>query len=266
MNCVKKIALLSDENTTQTGKEFLEYAKGFLEKRDMTVWSLALRLDLDIADAVYQFDRISLEIKPDLLIVADFACIRMQSPEEEPFYNNMTIPVIHLLFRRPWEYDVFMIWRCNFTTRCYCLVPEDVWHIRTFYRRVPKVKRFLAGLWTAEEKMVCYEGQYLPEELYPAYDSLPDYMKTIAKRWMAIMERNELLTDEEGLKQCLQEIGFVCSEEEYLDILYMMRGVFPLYYKEHHQKTSDGVFQIEESVMQQQLDEFIDLDFEISLL
>lgn len=265
MKQVNKIVLLCDENTSQAGLAFMEAAEKILEKKGLIVHSLMIRPTEDIMDAVYQFDRIDLEIAPDLLIVADFACIKMQSPEEEPFYNNMTIPVVHVLFRRPWEYEVFMIWRCNFINRCYCLVPEDVEHIRTYYRRVPNVKKLRDGLWRAEPKAVCY-AEYEKEQLEQNYHVLPDYMKTIAKRWRVIMEQNENLSDEEGVRQCLQEIGFTCNESEYLDILYMMRSIFPLYYKECHQNEGEALSVIQEENLKLQMDEFLQVDFEVSLL
>lgn len=263
MKQANKIVLLCDENTSQAGLSFFASAKEILEKKGLIVHSLLLKPTEDIMDAVYQFNRIDLEISPDLLIVADFACIKMQCPEEEPFYNNMTIPVVHVLFRRPWEYEVFMIWRCNFINRCYCLVPEDVEHIRTYYRRVPNVEKLQEGLWCAEPKAVCY-AEYKKEQLKQKYDTLPDYMKIIAKRWRGIMERAENLTEEEGVRQCLKEIGFTCNEAEYLDILYMMRNIFPLYYKEQHPE--ETLLAIQEESLKKQLEEFLRVDFEVSLL
>lgn len=265
MKQVNKIVLLSDEDTSKTGLAFMASAKKLLEEKGLEVHSLMVRPMENIADAIYQFDRIDLEIKPDLLIVADFACVKMQSPEEEPIYNNMTIPVVHVLFRRPWEYDVFMIWRCNFINRCYLLVPEDVAHVRTYYPRVPNVKKLREELWRAEPKAVCY-GEYEKERLEQSYNDLPDYMKTIAKRWASIMERKNGLTEEEGIKYCFKEMGFTCSDREYLDILYMMQCVFPLYYKERHREEHDGAVGIREEVLRQQLEEFLDIDFEVSLL
>ena len=266
MKQVNKIVLLSDENTSKVGLNFIERTEKLLEERGFAVYSLRIRPMQDIADAIYQFDRIDLEIKPDLLIVADFACIKMQCPEEEPFYNNMAIPVVHVLFRRPWEYEVFMIWRCNFINRCYCLVPEDVEHILTYYRRVPNVKKLQEGLWDAEPRAVCY-GEHTRQELEEKYELLPDYMKTIAKRWMAIMRRKEGMSEEVGVKQCLQEIGFACNEAEYLDILYMMQSVFPLYYKECHRNEEGGaLFTIQEEIMHRQLEEILQIEFEVTLL
>ena len=109
MKQINKIVILSDENTTLIGRQFGKLAKKLLQQRKIEVYDLTLNITENIADAVYQFDRIGLEINPDLLIVTDFACIGMQSQEEEPLYNDMTIPVIHVLFRRPWEYHTFMI-------------------------------------------------------------------------------------------------------------------------------------------------------------
>ena len=240
-------------------------AEKLLEQKGLIVHKLMVRPTEDIADAVYQFDRIDLEIDPDLLIVADFACITMQCPEEEPFYNNMAIPVVHVLFRRPWEYEVFMVWRCNFINRCYCLVPEDVEHIRTYYRRVPNVKKLREGIWDADPRLVCY-GEYTREDLEHKYELLPDYMKAIAKRWRAIMEQDEKLSEEEGVKQCLREIGFSCSETEYLDILYMLQSVFPLYELEKHREENGKHFAIQEETLLQQLEEFLETDFVVTLL
>lgn len=265
MKQVNKIVLLCDENTSQAGLAFMASSKEILEKKGLIVHSLIVKPTEDIMDAVYQFNRIDLEISPDLLIVADFACIKMQCPEEEPFYNNMAIPVVHVLFRRPWEYEVFMVWRCNFINRCYCLVPEDVEHIRTYYRRVPNVKRLQEGVWSAEPRAVCY-AEHEKEQLERNYNALPDYMKTIAGRWKAIMEREKNLSEEEGVRQCLQEIGFDCNASEYLDILYMMKDIFPLHYRECRQKETEGLPVIQQENLEQQLEEFLQTDFEISLL
>lgn len=266
MKSINKIVLLSDEKTSLTGRSFFASMQKQLEERHLKVWNLALSLESDIANAVYQFDRIALEIQPDLLIVADFACIKMQSPEEEPFYNNMTIPVIHLLFRRPWEYDVFMVWRSNFIDRYYLLVSEDVKHIREYYKRVPNITHFEDGLWNQEEKLVCYSGQYTMQQAESIYQNLPGYMKTIAERWCAIMEREPYMADTDGLKQCLREIGFDCSDSEYLDILYMMQGAFSLYYYKKNREMAVEEIQIQTDILQKQIDEFLNLDFKVSLL
>lgn len=266
MKNVTKIVLLSDEKTSRTGRNFFASIQKLMEERHLQVWNLALNLEADIANAVYQFDRIALEIQPDLLIVADFACIKMQSPEEEPFYNNMTIPVIHLLFRRPWEYEVFMIWRCNFIDRYYTLIQEDVNHIRKFYPRIPDVKPFQKGLWNQEEKLVCYSGQYTMQQAESIYQGLPGYMKTIAERWCAIVEREPYMADTDSLQQCLREIGFDCSASEYLDILYMMQGAFSLYYYNKHGEVNMEKIQMQADILQQQIDEFLNLDYKVSLL
>lgn len=266
MKKINKIVLLSDEQTSKTGRNFLKDMQKLMEDMHLQVWHLALNLEEQIADAVYQFDRIALEIQPDLLIVADYACIKMQSPEEEPFYNNMTIPVIHLLFRRPWEYDVFMIWRSNFINRHYTIIPEDAEYIREFYPRVPNVKTFLPNLWNQAERMVCYSGQYTKLQIKQCYQNLPAYMKTIAERWRMIMERESYQTDTEAVKQCLKEIGFVYSAAEYQDILYMLQSAFVLHYYERYGEAEAGKIQIHKEIMQEQIEEFLNLDFRISLL
>lgn len=265
MRQVKKIVLLSDENTSKAGLHFFEITKNLLEKKGLQVHNLMVRPMQDIADAIYQFDRIALEIKPDMLIVADFACITMQSPEEEPLYNNMSIPVVHVLFRRPWEYNVFMIWRCNFIDRFYMLVPEDVVHVRNYYPRVRNVRLLREGLF-CENARTIWSMEYDESVLEQNYLALPDYMKTIAERWNAIMEQSGDDREEEGLKRCLREIGFACSEAEYLDILYIMRSVFPLYYMKHHGEIKKHDVVMQENIMGEVLEDFLNTDFPVSLL
>ena len=98
MKEIQKIVLLTDETTSSVGRLFFEKLAGIFRRQGKQVTTLPVRTDQNLAEAVYRFDEIS-RIKPDLLFVADFACIRMQSAEEEPMYNNLGIPTIHILFR-----------------------------------------------------------------------------------------------------------------------------------------------------------------------
>ena len=264
MKQINRIVILSDENTTEPGIRFAELAKKLLQQRNVEVYDLKVNITENIADAVYQFDRIGLEIKPDLLMVMDFACIGMQSPEEEPLYNNMSIPVIHVLFRRPWEYHAFMVWRCNFIDRFYTLIPEDVSHIRTYYRRILNVKSLKEGLFAQDVRDVWsmeYDGKLLEQ----MYVTLPDYVKVLADRWRAVMDQKIVSGEEAALQRCLQEIGFVCSDAEYLDILYMMQSVFLLYHKSHDLGDQEKIV-LQEAVMETVLDEFLNTGFQVSLL
>lgn len=192
MKQINKIVILSDENTTLIGRQFGKLAKKLLQQRKIEVYDLTLNITENIADAVYQFDRIGLEINPDLLIVTDFACIGMQSPEEEPLYNDMTIPVIHVLFRRPWEYHTFMIWRCNFIDRFYILVPEDVSHVRKYYHKILNVKSLKEDLFGSDVRDI-WSMEHDEKILEQIYITLPDYVKVLGERWKAIMDQKKHL-------------------------------------------------------------------------
>lgn len=264
MKQINRIVILSDENTTETGIRFAELAKKLLQQRNVEVYDLKVNITENIADAVYQFDRIGLEIKPDLLMVMDFACIGMQSPEEEPLYNNMSIPVIHVVLCRPWEYHAFMVWRCNFIDRFYTLIPEDVSHIRTYYHRILNVKSLQEGLFTQDVRDVWsmeYDGKLLEQ----MYVTLPDYVKVLAERWKAVMDQKIVSGEEAALQRCLQEIGFICSDAEYLDILYLMQSVFLLYHKSHNPGEQEKIA-LQETVMETIPDEFLNTEFQVSLL
>ena len=264
MKQINKIVILSDENTTLIGRQFGKLAKKLLQQRKIEVYDLTLNITENIADAVYQFDRIGLEINPDLLIVTDFACIGMQSQEEEPLYNDMTIPVIHVLFRRPWEYHTFMIWRCNFIDRFYILVPEDVSHVRKYYHKILNVKSLKEDLFGSDVRDI-WSMEHDEKILEQIYITLPDYVKVLGERWKAIMDQKKTSGEEDTLQRCLTEIGFVCSDEEYLDILFMMQSVFLLYHKIQHPVDQKKVV-LQEAVMETMLDEFLNTEFQVSLL
>lgn len=266
MHKMIKVALLSDNNTSKVGITFFDRLEMCMRKNQIESYHIKVRPDVDIAEAVRQFDRISLEIKPEFLIVADFACVRMQSAEEEPMYNNMGLMLVHLLFRRPWEYEIFLNGRCNFTTRYYCVLYEDMEFIKTYYPRLVNPRCFMKNLWEKEERAVCFAEWENYEYLKQQYQLLPDYMKTIAKYWKGIMDKQPLFTEHEGMQQCLKVIGFTCSEKEYLDILYLMRMVFPIYYME---KKGINYFEqpvLNETMLIEQMQEFLERDFKITLL
>lgn len=265
MKEIRKIILLTDETTSSVGRLFFEKLAGIFRRQGKQVTTLPVRTDQNLAEAVYRFDEIS-RIKPDLLFVADFACIRMQSAEEEPMYNNLGIPTIHILFRRPWEYEVFMIWRCDFTTRIYCLLEEDVPYIRTFYPRLLNVSALDQGLWDMDAKAVCYAKEGAWEELLQAYEGLPAYMKTIAGIYEKIKNRETQIGDAQAMQMCLAEISFTCTAAEYMDILYMMRHVFALFFQKQTGIREYRMPQMDWEALKQQGEEFLLLDFPVTLL
>lgn len=265
MKQINKVVILQDENITSVGRMLSVLVKKKLDAEKKETNIITVNVTENIADAVYQFDYIQLEIKPDLLIVSDFACIKMQSPEEEPLYNNMTIPVVHILFRRPWEYDVFMVWRTNFTDRFYVLIPEDVAYIKKYYRRLLNVKRLKECLFEQDVREV-WAAQYKKEECEGLYSLMPDYMRTLAKNWQIIKMQNQELSDEQVMEKCLSEIGFSCSDEEYLNILYLMRSAILLYYKDEYKDITDDKIRINESVLNDIVEDFLRTDFPVSLL
>ena len=97
------------------------------------------------------------------------------------------------------------------------------------------------------------------------YITLPDYVKVLGERWKAIMDQKKTSGEEDTLQRCLTEIGFVCSDEEYLDILFMMQSAFLLYHKIQHPVDQKKVV-LQEAVMETMLDEFLNTEFQVSLL
>lgn len=264
MRKIKKTVILSDQYTTEIGKKFAKAVQKIMEKRQIEVHIVSVNTEDNIADAVYQFDRINLELKPDLLMVLDLACVKMQSPEEEPLYNNMTIPVVHILFRRPWEYDVFMGWRTNFIDRFYTLIPQDVDHIKKYYGKwILNVKTLRPDLFVQNIRNV-WGAEWQEEKLSQEFEALPGYIKTLANQWEHIMVKNQNLNDEAAFRMCLDKIGFECSDAEYLDVLCCVKSMFSLYNKKQNRQVENIEIRMYE--MEKQVDEFLMMDFPVSLL
>lgn len=278
MKEVHRVVLLSDDATSRLGLLILEQIKELLYAKGIEVWHQRILLAENVAEAIYQFDRISLELKPDLLIVADFACIKMQSEQEEPFYNNFAIPVVHLLFRRPWEYEAFMVWRCNFTTRLYCLQERDVFFIRTYYPRVPNVLAlpddlFLRG--NDANALPGSSGNWKIAWLYSRQDykeqrqvccQMPEYMRTIHKCWEKELKDDPELYEAEAMEKCLMKLGIDSSREEFLDIMYLMRTIFPCHAYGELGVESVPTVNVRKEVLHRYVVELLNLDFPISLL
>lgn len=265
MKEIQKIVLLTDETTSSVGRLFFKSLAIHLEEKGKNITILNIDLNQNVGKAIYQFDEIK-RIQPDLLCVADFACIRMQSAEEQPMYVDMGIPTIHFLFKRPWEYEVFMIWRCDFTTRFYCLLEEDVPYIRTFYPRLLNISALDPALWNMDAKAVCYAMEGSWEELMQAYEELPAYMKTIAGIYEKIKNREMQTGDAQAMQMCLSEISFTCTAAEYMDILYMMRHVFALFYQKQTGIREYRMPQIDGEALKRQGEDFLSLDFPVTLL
>ena len=267
MKSIQKVVLLSDDDTSSVGILFLSALERALTNKRIAVWHQRVLMKQNLPEAVERFDKIPLEIKPDLLIVADFACIKMQSEQEEPFYNNFEMPVIHLLFRRPWEYGTFMIWRSNFTTRYYCVQKEDTQFIRRYYPRLLNVAALDAGVWNCDGEIVSGRNVGTKEEVSIQCGNLPEYLITIGGLWQKEKQRYPDVSDDRTLENCLAKIGFECTQEEFLDILYLMVSVFASYHLQQ-----DGMPQAKVEVLEgsmaftQQIDDFLNLDFPVSLL
>lgn len=265
MKAINKIVILSDEYTTKIGKQFAKQLQCQFMQRKMEVSYLAVNTTDKLADAIYQFDRIGLELKPDLLIVLDLACVKMQSPEEEPLYNNMTIPLVHVLFRRPWEYEVFMTWRTNFIDRFYVLMPQDIAHVKRYYPRILNVRSLSKEIFSEDVRTV-WAMEYEEDAIRKELSALPDYMNVIADKWKAIKNENLQLSEEEALHMCLQGIGFTCNDLEYLNILYLMKSVFILYNIEICKSMEEKNITMQESGIEEQVNDFLKTEFPVSLL
>lgn len=267
MKSIQKVVLLSDDDTSSMAILFLDALEKALTGKGIAVWHQRVLMKQNLSEAVEQFDKIPFIIKPDLLIVADFACIKMQSEQEEPFYNNFEMPVIHLLFRRPWEYGTFMIWRSNFTTRYYCMMQGDVEFVREYYPRLLNVAALDAGIWNCDEKIVSSRNVGSKEEVLKQCENLPEYLKTIGSLWQKEKQLHPAISDERVLKSCLAQIAFECTQGEFLDILYLMAPVFAGYYLQRDEVPQEEVkVQEGSTAFAQQMDDFLKLDFPVSLL
>ena len=262
---ITKIVLLTDDKTSVTGRYFMDTLASVFEAMGKQAARLDAGMDKGVAEAVQQFDEIS-RIRPDLLIVADFACIRMQSAEEEPMYNNNGIPTIHLLFCRPWEYEIFMTFRCDFPTRVYCLLAEDIPYIKSFYPYLLNVYAMAERILDRSAGEVCYAAKGSAGELQNQYDKMPEYMKTLGHFYEQIKEKTPQMPDSLAVQECLKAIQFTCNVSEYMDILYMMQNVFALWYLRCLSKTAYEMPQIRTEALHRQAETFLDMDYPITLL
>jgi len=262
---MNRIVLLSDDDTSVLGRVFFEKMSEILARNGLEVYKIHISVNENILDAISQFDRISLEIKPDLMFVADFACIRMQSTEEVPMYNLFSFPIVHLLFRRPWEYEIFMNYRCSFITRFYCVLQEDAAYIKKYHDKLLNVDSLDNKLWGTNQKGVCYYGRER-SVLKAIYEQAPAYVKTLGMQWKNVMKQNPGISDVEGLRICLHKIGFAYQEAELPGILYMLRDVFPLEYLESQKIETCCLPEIDSKAMEQQVNIFLDMNFKVSLL
>ena len=267
MNNIQKIVLLSDDDTSSVGLLFFDALETFLTGQGIAVWHQRILTGQNMLEAVEQFDKIPLEIEPDLLIVADFACIKMQSEIEEPFYNNFEMPVVHLLFRRPWEYETFMIWRSNFTTRYYCILEEDAEFIREYYPRLLNIAALDANIWNCDAKTVLSMNGVTRKEIQTQCENLPEYLKTIGVLWQKEKQLQVKVSDAGALHKCLAKIGFACTQKEFLDILYSMKAVFVWYNLQQNGMQQEKVDVLKDSHdFASQILEFLNLEFPVSLL
>ncbi len=262
---IEKIVLLTDDSTSVIGRRFMDVLASVLQKMGKQVKSLYAGMDQGVEKAINTFDQIA-KPRPDLLIVADFACICMQSSEEEPMYNNLGIPTIHLLFERPWEYRIFMNYRCDFTTRVYCLLKEDVSYIKTFYPSLLNVYALESDIFDMDAHAVCYAKKGTITQLKEKNKAMPEYMKTLENLYEKMKDKEPELSDVDAMRKCLNTIQFTCSISEYMDILYMMRDAFALYYLKKTKQISFEEPQINEASLCQQCEIFLDMDFPVTLL
>lgn len=264
MQKITKIVLLTDEKTSALGRQFMLELELAFKERNLEIVPLDIQMSKDPWKGAAEFDRISGEIRPDMLIVADFACITSKAVEEEPYYSNMSIPVVHILFRRPWEYQEFWIWRWNFTTRCYCMSKEDQNYIAAYYKRILNRRVLPEALWNLPAKTCCYLEAFHSGQLEERLAQEPDYLNVIAKRWQTLAEQGTQ-GDANNLKQCLAEIGFACTEEEYLDVMYLMQDYFAAYYKSRENSINKTIT-IDREILTRLAEEFLNLNFPVTLL
>lgn len=264
MRKITKIVLLTDEKTSALGRQFMLELEQVLNEMKLKTVPLDIHIARDLWKGAAEFDRISQEIRPDMLIVADFACITSKSTEEEPYYVNMSIPVIHLLFKRPWEYNEFWIWRWNFTTRCYCMLGEDREYIGAYYKRILNRNVLPETLWNLPAKTCCYLEVFGSGQLKERLAEKPEYLNVIAERWQTLVKQSRQ-GDAQTLRQCLREIGFSCTDEEYLDVMYLMQDHFAAYYKNRDNLECEAVT-IDRITLTQLAEEFLEMDFPVTLL
>lgn len=263
----RQAVILTDSRTSKMGMAMREPVDQALTKLGWKVHDRHLDVDKDGLEVMSKFDETFSLLQPeDLLIVFDFACIRMKSMEEEPMYNNWSFQTVHVLFQRPWDYEEFMIWRTNFNTRFYCMLPEDQELIRIGYPRLQNVYTFPPELWMESPKNWMHGFGRQPTDLQ-SWDahlgSLSPAMQTIARMWRQKMQIDPSQPDVNHLLSCFQELQFDCSVQELLDLLFLLKDV--AYIEEAAPK------QILSEVMQPQVLEeitrqWVDYHYPVSLL
>lgn len=263
----RQAVLLTDSRTSRLGMAMRQPVEQAFVKLGWKVYDSHLDVDQDGLAVMAKFDETFALLQPDdLLVVFDFACIRMKSMEEEPMYNNWSFQTIHVLFQRPWDYEEFMIWRTNFNTRFYCMLLEDQELIRIGYPRLVNVYALPAELWSTSPKKWMHGFGKRQEEIESfdeRLDKLSPAMQTVARMWQQKMQTEPAQPDVNHLLSCFQELKFDCSVQELLDLLFLLKEVAYIEEAAPKQNLSEVV---QPKCLDGIVSEWVDYHYPVSLL
>ena len=181
-------------------------------------------------------------------------------------YNNWSFQTIHVLFQRPWDYEEFMIWRTNFNTRFYCMLPEDQELIRIGYPRLLNVFVLPTELWSASPKKWMHGFGKRQEEIEAfdeRLDKLSSAMQTVARMWHQKMQTDPAQPDVNHLLSCFRELQFDCSVQELLDLLFLLKDVAYIEEAAPKQKLSEVM---QPKCLDEIVSEWVDYRYTVSLL
>lgn len=147
------------------------------------------------------------------------------------------------------------------------MLEEDAELIQEYYPQLLNVSCLEAEIWNLDAGAVCYMNGLPYEERLRQCDGLPEYLKTIRTYWQMEKEKQKDCPDARAMRLCLDRIGFACNKKEFLDIMYLMQPVFAVNYLEQNGIPQEGTAVDKHAgAFEAQVDEFLQLDFKISLL
>lgn len=217
------VVLLTDDNTTAIGKSLFQHLEKIFSTNGYTTYSRNISKSEHGIEILNHFDEIAIDLCPEYLIVADMACIDLQSMEEDPLYNNWTSRITHILFRHPWEYQNALNFRCNFTTEIIASTKSDIDYIREFHSHNINISSL---------ENYFDDAIYIPTLVWQSIDncvndimSKPQYLKKISTDWLDRIICDNNTPPIVHLKNYLREIGFECTNKEFSEVLSMISSV-----------------------------------------
>lgn len=159
-----------------------------------------------------------------------------------------------------------MIWRTNFNTRFYCMLPEDQELIRIGYPRLLNVYALPAELWSASPKKWMHKFGKHPQELESLDERLGHLspaMQTIARMWQQRIQTDPTQPDVNHLLSCFQELKFDCSVQELFDLLFLLKDVAYIEEAAPRQSLSEVM---QPKCLDEIVSEWVDYHYPVSLL